>query len=186
MPPTEGLDLGGEERVDIYAIALRIVHILGGVFWAGGAFALIGFVSPAARQAGPAGGKFMQELTLRTRWTTAVGAAAGLTVLSGLLLYWRASGGLRPEWLSSGPGVTFTLGGLAALIAMGIGIQVGNTSQRMAEVGKQIEAAGGPPSPENAAKLAAFQARLQSLGSLTVVLLVVTLLAMASARYVSF
>ncbi|MGH2620327.1 MAG: hypothetical protein ACRDHG_07125 [Anaerolineales bacterium] len=171
--------------MDYYVIVLRIIHILGGVFWAGGAFALIGFVSPAAAQAGPAGGKFMQRLTLGTRWIMAVSAAGGLAVLSGLLLYWRASGGLRPEWLTTGSGITFTIGGLAAGIALTVGIQVGGVSRRMAELGQKIEAAGGPPSPENAAQLAAFQARLQSLGSLTVVLLVITLLAMASARYIS-
>ena len=172
--------------MDYYVIILRIIHILSGVFWAGGAFALIGFVSPAAAQAGPAGGKVMQRLTLGTRWITAVSAAAGLGVLSGLLLYWRASGGLRSEWLSTGTGITFTIGGLAALIALSVGIQVGGLSRRLAELGQKIEAAGGPPSPENAAQLAAFQGRLQSLGSLTVVLLVLTLLAMASARYISF
>ena len=147
---------------------------------------MIGFVSPAAAQAGPAGGKVMQRLTLGTRWITAVSGAAGLAVLSGLLLYWRASGGLRPEWLSTGTGITFTIGGLAALIALSVGIQVGGLSRGLAELGQKIEAAGGPPSPQNAAQLAAFQGRLQSLGSLTVVLLVITLLAMASARYISF
>lgn len=172
--------------MDYYVIVLRIIHILGGVFWAGGAFALVGFISPAAAQAGPAGGKFMQRLTQGTRWITAVSAAAGLAILSGLLLYWRASGGLRPEWLSTGTGITFTIGGLSAVIAMGVGIQVGGLSRRMAELGQKIEAVGGPPSPENAAQLAAFQARLQSLGSLTTVLLVITVLAMASARYISF
>ena len=172
--------------MDYYVIVLRLIHILGGVFWAGGAFALVGFISPAAAQAGPAGGKFMQRLTLGTRWITAVSAAAGLAILSGLLLYWRASGGLRPEWLSTGTGITFTIGGLSAVIAMGVGIQVGGLSRRMAEFGQKIEAAGGPPSPENGAQLAAFQARLQSLGSLTTVLLVITVLAMASARYISF
>lgn len=172
--------------MDYYVIVLRIIHILGGVFWAGGAFALIGFVSPAAAQAGPAGAKFMQRLNMGTRWNMGISAAAGLAILSGLLLYWRASGGLRPEWLSTGTGITFTIGGLSAVIAMGVGIQVGGVSRRMAELGQQIEAAGGPPSPENAAKLAAFQARLQSLGTLTAVLLVITVLAMAGARYVSF
>ena len=72
------------------------------------------------------------------------------------------------------------------MIALSVGIQVGGVSRRMAELGQKIEAAGGPPSPENAAQLTAFQGRLHSFGSLTVVLLVVTLLAMASARYISF
>lgn len=172
--------------MDYYVILLRIIHILAGVFWAGGAFALVGFVSPAAAQAGPAGGQFMQRLVLGTRWVLAVSAAAGLAVLSGLLLYWRASGGLRPEWLSTGTGIAFTIGGLAGVTAMFIGVRVGGSSRQLAELGKQIGSAGGPPSPEDAARLAALGARLQSLGTVTVTLLVIAVLAMSSARYISF
>ena len=172
--------------MDYYVIVLRIIHILGGVFWAGASFALVGFVSPAAAQAGPAGGQFMQRLVLGTRWLLAVSAAAGLAVLTGLLLYWRASGGLRPEWLSTGTGFAFTIGGLAGLIALFVGIQVGNSSRQLAKLGQRIGSAGGPPSPEDAARLAALQARLQSLGTMTAALLVITLLSMATARYLSF
>ena len=172
--------------MDYYVIVLRISHILAGVFWAGGSFALIGFVSPAATQAGPAGGKFMQRLTLGTRWIMAVSAAAGVSVITGALLYWRASGGLRPEWITTGTGIAFTVGGLAALIALFVGVQVGSNSRKLAELGQRFEAAGGPPSPQDASQLAALQARLQTLGTVTATLLVITLLAMASARYLSF
>lgn len=172
--------------MDYYVIVLRISHILAGVFWAGGSLALIGFVSPAATQAGPAGGKFMQRLVLGTRWILTISAAAGLAVVTGLLLYWRASGGLRPEWVTTGTGIAFTIGGLAGVIALLFGVRVGDSSRKMAELGKKIEAAGGPPSAEDAAKLAAFQQRLQSLGTVTATLLVIALIAMASARYLSF
>lgn len=172
--------------MDYYVIVLRILHILGGVFWAGATFALVGFVSPAAAQAGPAGGQFMQRLVLGTRWRLMISAAAGLAVLTGVLLYWRASGGLRPEWLTTGTGIAFTIGGLAGVTAMFIGIRVGNSSAQMAELGKRIGSAGGPPSPEDAARLAALVARLESLGTVTAVLLVITLLGMSTARYLSF
>ena len=172
--------------MDLYLIVLRIFHIVAGVFWAGGAFALVGFISPAATQAGPAGGKFMQRLTLGTRWIMTVSAAAGVSVLTGVLLYWRASGGLRPEWITTGTGIAFTVGGLAALIALFVGVQVAGNSRKLAELGQRIEAAGGPPSPQDASQLAALQARLQTLGTVTATLLVITLLTMASARYLSF
>ena len=172
--------------MDYYVIVLRIIHILGGVFWAGASFALVGFVSPAAAQAGPAGGQFMQRLVLGTRWRFVISAAAGLAVLTGLLLYWRASGGLRPEWLSTGTGIAFTIGGLAGVTAMVFGFQVGNSSSQLAELGQRIGSAGRPPSPEDAARLAALQARLQSLGTVTAALLVITLLGMSTARYLSF
>jgi hypothetical protein len=128
----------------------------------------------------------MQRLVLGTRWVLGVSAAAGLAVLTGLLLYWRASGGLRPEWLSTGTGIAFTIGGLAGVTAMFVGVRVGTSSRQLAELGKRIGSAGGPPSPEDAARLAALQVRLQSLGTVTAVLLVITLLGMSSARYLSF
>ena len=128
----------------------------------------------------------MQRLVLGTRWRFAVSGAAGLSVLTGLLLYWRASGGLRPEWLTTGTGIAFTIGGLAGLTAMFVGIQVGSSSSQMAELGKRIGSAGGPPSPEDAARLGALQAQLQSLGTVTAVLLIITLLGMSTAQYLSF
>lgn len=128
----------------------------------------------------------MQRLTLGTRWIMTVSVAAGVSVLTGALLYWRASGGLRPEWITTGTGIAFTVGGLAALIALFVGVQVGGNSRKLAELGQRIEAAGGPPSPQDASQLAALQARLQTLGTVTATLLVITLLTMASGRYLSF
>ena len=128
----------------------------------------------------------MQRLVLGTRWRFAVSGAAGLSVLTGLLLYWRASAGLRPEWLTTGTGIAFTIGGLAGVTAMFVGVQVGASSSQMAELGQRIGSAGGPPSPEDAPRLAALQARLQSLGTVTAVLLIITLLGMSTAQYLSF
>ncbi len=167
--------------MDFYVLALRIIHILGGAFWAGSAFLLTGYVAPAAGQAGPEGAKFMQRLVLGTRYVTAISAAAGLTVLTGYLLYWRASGGLQGEWISTGTGVMFTVGGLAGIAALIAGIRTGSTSRKLAELGASLE---GPPSPEQGAEIARLQNRLSNLGAISSVFLVVALISMASAQYV--
>jgi uncharacterized membrane protein len=172
--------------MDVYLIVLRLIHILGGVFWAGAAFALTGFVGPAVNQAGPEGGKVMQRLVLGTRWVTTVSAAAGLAVLTGLLLYWRASGGLQQGWITTGSGIIFTIGGVAGLIGLFYGIRVGGTSRELAKLGQNIGASGGPPSPEQATELAGLQERLGSMGTINAIALVITVLAMATARYVAF
>ena len=169
--------------MDFYVLLLRIVHIVGGAFWAGSAFLLTGYVAPAAGQAGPAGAKFMQSLVLGTRYVVAISAAAGLTVLTGLLLYWRASGHLSGEWMSTGTGVMFTIGGLAGISALVAGILTGSASRKLAEFGASLE---GPPTPEQGAEIAQLQNRLANLGAISSVLLVVALIAMASAQYVFF
>jgi uncharacterized membrane protein len=165
-------------------IVLRLIHVLGGVFWAGGAFALTGFIAPAVNQSGPEGGKVMQRLVLGTRWVTAVSAAAGLAVLTGLILYWNWTSGLQRITTSSG--IVFAIGGLAGLVGLFYGIRIGRASQELANLGAQIGAAGAPPSPEQGAQLAGLQERMQSMGSINAIALVITVLAMASARYVAF
>lgn len=64
----------------------------------------------------------MLHLAIRKRVTTIVLWAAGLNVAAGLLLYWRSSDGLRTAWVTSAPGLTFTVGGLAAIAAFSIGL----------------------------------------------------------------
>lgn len=169
--------------MDYYVLVLRIIHILGGVFWAGSAFLLTGFVAPTAGQLRPEGPKFMQRLILGTRFNLAIAIAASLAILSGLLLYWRASGGFQVEWMSTGTGVMFTLGGLAAIGAGIIGGLIASNGKTLAELGASLE---GPPSPEQAAELGHLQSRGANLGAANAVLLVITVICMASAQYVFF
>ncbi len=169
--------------MDYYVLVLRIIHILGGVFWAGSAFLLTGYIAPTASQMRPEGPKFMQRLVLGTGYLSAIGIAAGLAILSGLLLYWRASGGLQTEWLSTGTGVMFTIGGLAAIGAGVFGGLIASNGKKLATLGASLE---GPPSPEQAAELGHLQNRGANLGAANAVLLVITIIAMASAQYVFF
>ncbi|GMR11777.1 MAG: hypothetical protein BMS9Abin28_2621 [Anaerolineae bacterium] len=172
--------------MDFYLLLLRLIHILGGVFWAGSVFMLTGFVGPAVSQAGPAGGKFMQRLVLGTRFTTVTAVAAGLTVLTGLLMYLRKLGVLgnfSVDWVSTGEGIVITIGGLAGIAALIAGALTGSTSQKLAELGASLE---GPPSPEQASEIAGLQNRLSDLGVTASILLVVALISMATARYVFF
>lgn len=169
--------------MDFYVLLLRIIHILGGAFWFGSAFALTRFVAPAVTLAGPEGAKFMQKLVLGTRFVVVTATAAGLAVLTGLLLYWRASGGLQTEWMSTGTGVMFTIGAIGGITAFITGSAIGVNSRKLVTLGASLQ---GPPSPEQGAEIAALQGRLETLGAVTSILLLVTLIAMATAQYVFF
>jgi uncharacterized membrane protein len=171
--------------MDVLQIVLRIVHILAGVFWVGSAYVMVFFVAPTAAELGPEGGKFMAGLSQRRKLPMYSAASAYLTILAGLVLYWRSSDGLDPDWIVSGPGVTFTVGGVAAIIALVLGATViGTGARRLGPLTAQAAAAQGPPSPETAAELQRLGARMRSGSIWIALLLTIAVVAMAVARYV--
>jgi len=173
--------------MDLYVIVLRILHIFGAVFWAGTTFLFAGYVGPAVMAAGPEGNKFMQTLLGQTRFLRVIAAAAGLTALSGLLLYWRASGGLRLAWIGTGTGLGLTIGGAAGLIASVIGIGVQNRAgRRLVALGRQVQASGGAPTPEQGAQMQAAGQAISQGGMWSAILLVVAVLGMATSQYLGF
>ncbi|MCI0396270.1 MAG: hypothetical protein L0332_02165 [Chloroflexi bacterium] len=165
-------------------IILRIIHILSGVAWAGAAFTLIGFIGPTVGALGPDGGKFMSRFLTQARFTTYIASVSGLTVLSGLLLYWNASFGLSGEWMASASGLVLTVGALAGLGAMGVGIATGRASAEMVALSQAMATAGGPPSPAQLAQMQGVQQRLNGLGRVNALLLAVTIIGMATFQVV--
>lgn len=173
--------------MDLYIVVLRLFHIFGGVFWAGGTFFLIGLLTPAVKASGPEGGKVMQNLLGPARMSILMGLAATLTALSGILLYIQVSNGFQVGWLVTGRGLVLTVGAVAGLTAWLIGaLVVGRTGMRMSALGKEISAAGGPPSPDKLAELQMLQERQTTWGSITALLLALALVGMSAAEYVFF
>jgi hypothetical protein len=170
--------------MDTYLVVLRIVHILAGVFWVGAAFTTILFLQPTAREVGPAAGPFMAHLAGKKRLVDWVLRAAGLTILAGLLLYWRASGGLDGDWITSAQGLSLTIGALCGIGPFSLGVSVVRPSiMATLAIGAEVAASGGPPTPEQAAKLQALQERGKAVGQIIVPLLVVAVSGMAAWRY---
>lgn len=170
--------------MDIYVIVLRLLHIFGGVFWAGGTFLFVGYVEPTVRATGPEGSKFMQRFAGQSGFSPAMSVAAVANVVAGLLLYWRDSGGLQLVWITTNAGLAFTIGGLAGLAAAVVGFAItGSASTQLAALGKLIASAGGPPAPEKLTQMKALQAKLHMGGQINAVLMVVALIGMSIARY---
>jgi uncharacterized membrane protein len=167
-------------------LLLRLIHILAGVFWVGGFLIFARFVFPAARALGPAAGPFMDQVVRVRKLPVALILSGVLTVLSGLGLYWRDSAGFRPEWMASPTGTVFGIGGLLAIVALTIGITVNAPiAKRLSVLAGQVQAKGGPPTPEQAAEMQRLQKRLGGVLPLVTVLLVLATVAMALARYVA-
>jgi hypothetical protein len=172
--------------MNVLILVLRIIHIGSGVFWAGSAMLAASFIEPTVRKSGPDGAKFMQALA-RAGYARAMFGAGILTVLAGLSLYWIASGGLRLAWITTPQGLTLGLGGLTAITALGVGYFVQfRTIGRLQALGGQVQAAGGAPTPEQGAEMAAAAATLRSAGVWNAGLLGFTVLCMAAAQELFF
>lgn len=164
-------------------IALRLIHIFSGVFWAGTAFFFISFLQPVVKASGPEGGKVMQRLAL-SRFPSAMPLIGGLTVLSGLAMYWFLSGGLQLRMIMTAPGLGYTLGGVAALIAFVIGIAVTVPATKgVAAVAKELMASGNPPTPAQMSRIQGMQMKLATGALWNTIFLAVAVAMMAVARY---
>jgi uncharacterized membrane protein len=170
--------------MDWYVIILRVIHIAAGIFWVGAAFVLFLFIQPSVKELGPEGQRFMGHLAVRKKLPMLIMLSAILTVLAGILLYWRASDGFDVDWISSGPGVTFTVGGLAAIATLALGVSVTKPAMdRMGALGQEIGTSGGQPTPSQASEMQRLQARVVLIGRLSLVLLTIAVVAMAAARF---
>jgi uncharacterized membrane protein len=166
--------------MNLLVIALRIVHILGGVFWVGSAIFNTLFLGPAVGATAEAGQKVVAHLVTKARLTTMISAAAGITVLAGGALYWIDSQGLTSLWTRSGPGTGFGLGALFALVGLVFGSIVGRDMSTLVSVASQIS---GKPTPEQLGKIQAAQRQLAYAGPATTITLLLALVCMATARY---
>jgi uncharacterized membrane protein len=169
--------------MDPLLIVLRIVHVVGGVFWAGAILFVVHFLEPAVRDAGPDGAKVMQALGKR-RYLEVVPTVAAFTLLSGYALYWRTFGRLHPGPGASGPELALGLGGLASLVAFVIGVsllrpsalRIGVLGAEMAEVPDEKKAALQE-------EIGRLRLRMRRSGRWVGALLGVAILSMAVGRY---
>jgi uncharacterized membrane protein len=168
----------------IYLLILRIVHIFSGIFWVGGAIVHVAFIEPTAKATAPQGHKFVEYLVGRGRFSLFMTVSSALTVTSGALLFWYASGGLKPGWITSGPGLVFTVGSVVGVVVYIFGMTlVKPRADRLGVIGREIAVAGGPPTPTQMIQLQTLNEELTLVGRVDFVLLAVSTLAMATARY---
>ena len=165
-------------------IALRLIHILLGVFWAGAAFFVATILLPSIRAAGPAGGPVMRQIVGVRKFPVLATYAGLLTVVSGGFMYWHNIKISQGVWARSIPGMTYGIGAIAAIVTMGIGGAImAPTAKKVGELGAAMASAGGPPNPTQAAEMQALQARLQFGTRIGAAFLCITVITMAIARY---
>lgn len=174
--------------MDAYMIAFRIIHIASAILWAGSAVFFAVFIGPTIEQVlGPEGGKFFSHLVRRRRAVVFFITVSTLTAVAGGFLYWRDSRGLDVDWMQTGFGAGLTVGAIAGLVSWLIVLLVlAPTSYRLTALGARIASAGAPPSADQMATVAKLQARLKSFSFVNIGFLAVAIVAMSTARYLTF
>ena len=164
-------------------IVLRLIHVLSGIFWAGGVFFIAGHLIPAVRDAGPEGAKVMQALQ-RRHVLEIFPAAAVLTILSGLWLYWRDAAG-NPRWGRTPMGMSLGLGALCAVLGFIIGVFVMRAATiRAGRLAAALDGmAQGPEKDARAALIQRLRLRAAVSARWVAALLGLAAAAMAVARY---
>ncbi len=166
--------------MNVFIIGLRLVHILGGVFWVGSAMMNAFFLTPAVAATGEAGQRMMGHMITKGKMSVRLTVAAVLTVLAGAILYWIDSGGLTSSWTSSATGLGFGIGGLFALVGLVTGAMVGVNASK---IGQIAASAQGKPSAEQLSQMQAAQKRMALASKISTVALIIALVCMATARY---
>src|SRR5262245_14118648 len=165
-------------------LVLRFLHIIWGVFWAGGSRFGARFLMPSLKAAGPAAGPVLAELGKRRLPASMMGAAL-VNIASGIWLMTIVSGGAPGVWMRSGMGRTIGIGAGLAILAVVLGVTIGVPANvKMGRIAAAAQKRGGPPTPEEAAVLGRLQARSSLFALVASALLFLAASAMAVARYV--
>jgi uncharacterized membrane protein len=168
----------------VYLLVLRFIHIVASVCWAGGGFIFFLFIEPTAKALEPSGKQFVQYMVTKRRFSVFMVVSSTLTVLSGALLIWRYAGGNWLGYMSTGPGLMFTLGAIVGVLVYFVGMfGVNPRAIKLSKIGQEIQAAGGPPTPEQSAQLHKLDREMSTLSLVDFLMVALSLAFMAGARY---
>ena len=167
----------------IYLIwLLRIIHIGSGVFWVGGTLIMTFFVIPTVGATGESGQKFVQHLMNNLKFSNRMSAAAGSTILAGLILF-GLDARAGAAWVRSSFGIGLSIGAGFALIGFVFGIMIGRTTKAMAQFGAQMQ---GKPSPDQIAQMQSIRKQQATYSNISAAALILAVVFMAIARYLTF
>ena len=166
------------------ALFLRLIHIVCGVYWAGTLLFLATLLQPSVADAGPDGAKVTQAL-MRRRFLEIVPIMAALTILSGIELLRRVSGGFSADWFGTTAGLTLSTGAVSSLIAFTIGMSILRPSaKRAGPLAQQAQhLAEGPERDAAMAEVQRLRRRMAVGGRWVAALLFIAVLSMAAFRY---
>jgi hypothetical protein len=166
--------------MDYLKEVLRLIHIVGGMYWFGVVLAMYFFIAPSVAATGDSGQQFMKYLGGKSGFSNSILWAALSAGIAGAWLYWLDSNGLQSDWMKSSSGSLFGIGGLFGALALTFGIIVNRTTAALGKLGAQIQ---GKPTAEQMAQMQMLQKRNGMLLKYTAYTLIVSAVCMALARF---
>jgi len=168
-----------------FFLTMRVLHVLLAATWIGATVFMSLLLMPVVDSAGPAGGQIMIGLNKRGL-NAFFGAIGGLTVLTGIYLFWRFTGGFDPEVSRSHAGMAFGIGGVAGILATILGgAIVGRSAQKLVNL---IEEAGRTSDAGRKGaimqEVGALKGKMTTFGSIVLLLQVVAAALMAVGHYI--
>ena len=164
-------------------IALRVVHILGALLWAGTSISMALFLGPAMASLGPAAGPVMGALVKRRQFTI-IPIVAVITMLAGVRLLQLASMGFSAAYFATRSGQTYIVGAVCALTAFTVFMAVGHPA--IGQTMKLAQQMAQAPESERGAiatQMAASRARGGKASAAAALFLTIAAVAMAVGRY---
>jgi uncharacterized membrane protein len=172
--------------VATFMLVFRFLHIVAGVLWVGSAFLFVGFIGPSASEVGPSAGPLLTAAVKKRKVAKVIEGLGWTTVAAGWVL-WLKDMSIRDslgDWVGSSFGLVLTIGGVLATISAFVGaIGVGRNVERLVDTGNEVAESGGPPSAEQQARMDHLSSALERYGKIDLLLLLLAVTAMATARY---
>ena len=183
-PDTLTISFSSSHAMSPEILVLRIVHILGGIFWLGSGLFTTFFLVPALGRLGPmAAGPVMGALQQRRLFTVLPGVAL-LTMLSGARLLQIVSGGFTPAYFDSRTGGALLWSGVAAVSAFLLSMIIARPAAvRAGQLGASLATM---PESERAARSVEVERLRRRSGVASIIamtLLIGAAIGMAVARY---
>lgn len=157
---------------------LRVIHVVGGVLWVGGLMIVTFFLLPASRSLGPAALPMLQDIMGRRKLPVYLMSVAIATTVAGILLMLRNISLSDGAWARSPMGIGISVGAGAAIVALVIGMTV--TAPAAKRLGVPPKPGATPLTDEERGRL---MRRTAIGGRIVLVLLAISALTMATARY---
>jgi uncharacterized membrane protein len=165
-------------------LTLRVIHILGGIFWVGSLLYTTFFLVPVVRSSPAVAGPVMAGLQKR-RVFIILPVVALLTILSGVRLLWIVSAGFDDSYLSTSTGRAFSVGAGAAIVAFLLWVLVSRPGfVKVVKLGASLAAATDEATRQPLmAEIQRINKRVATANAIVAVLLILTAVLMSTARY---
>lgn len=152
-------------------LAVRVLHVLFAAVWVGATAFTSLLLMPAIERSGASGGQVMTIID-RRGFHRYMAILAATTVLSGVYLIWRFTGGFDRAVAATHAGIAFSIGGISGVLALLVGATVvGRSGKQLVDAMGRIATMPDGPARGSLMQRAAAARRRITLGSKVVIAL---------------